>query len=79
MNSKRKLEETNSNEYENTCKYSRILYAQNTHGVDKFESTHLHHTNKEMADFIRGSIIFMRKQQEEIEYLKGYVNHLQNK
>jgi len=81
--SKRKLDEleVDVNEYEYDTKNSRNIYTctPNTHNVDNFESTHLHRTNKEMADFVRGSINFMRRQQEEIDYLKSIVHHLQSK
>ena len=40
---------------------------------DKFEYTHLHRTNQEMADFVRDAIVFMRAQQEEIDQLKSII------
>jgi len=81
MESKRKLEELDSHEYGNTQKYIRNTYVNNQDSqvIDRFESTHLHRTNKEMAEFVRGSIIIIRKQQEEIDYLKSIVHHLQTK
>jgi len=40
---------------------------------DRFEYTHLHRTNQEMADFVREAIVFMRAQQEEIDQLKSII------
>ncbi len=44
---------------------------------DRFEMTHIYRTNQEMADFVRESVVALRRQQAEIDRLNGIIARLQ--
>lgn len=46
---------------------------------DRFEMTHIYRTNQEMANFVRESVVVMRRQQLEIERLKGIIDRIRSK
>lgn len=80
MASKRKHEGEGYVQSEQSSKHHREFFRRDPVPAvkDRFEMTHVYRTNQEMADFVRESVVIMRRQQAEIERLNGIIQHIQS-
>jgi len=72
-NTEYSIKESTKRKFQGNMNDCNTIRRFNDSNRDKFEYTHLHRTNQEMADFVREAIVVMRAQQQEIEQLKSII------